>query len=152
MKRFSFPLHPVSVLRAHRELLAQEAFAASVNAFVKSQETLAATRARVARFEASLFAGRRVTFNPAAEAQALAAYRQECAVEIETERAMFAAKEAMAKCRAAYLEAHRSVEVLNRLEANARLEHRLETSREEQAEFDDVATRRAMRPQTLFKS
>ena len=35
MKRFRFPLRPVTVLRAHKELRAREAFAAAVHAYVQ---------------------------------------------------------------------------------------------------------------------
>ena len=152
MKRFRFPLRPVAVLRAHREIRAREAFAASVHAYVVSEENLAATRARVAQFEASLFAGRRVTFNPAEEAQQLAAYRRECNAEGEAERATLAARAEMDRCRAAYLEAHRELEVVKRLETKSRAAHTLETNREEQSEFDDFATRRALRRSPLFSS
>ena len=152
MKRFRFPLRPVAVLRAHRELRAREAFAASVHVYVLSEENLTATRARVARFEAALFAGRSGTFNPAAEAQQLAAYQRECNAEVEAERATFAARAEMDRCRADYLEAHRTHDVVKRLETKSRLAHRLETNREEQAEFDDFATRRAMRRTPLFSS
>ena len=88
MKRFRFPLRPVAVLRAHREMRAREAFAASVHAYVKSEEDLAATRRRVAQFEAALFAGRRERFSAAEEAHTLAGYRQECAAEVAAERAI----------------------------------------------------------------
>ena len=152
MKRFRFPLRPVAVLRAHRELRAREIFAASVHAYVQSEEALAATRARVAQFEAALFAGRRLTFNAAEEAHQVAAYRRECAVEGEAERATFAARAAMDWARVDYLEAHRKLEVVKRLETKSRLDHRLATNREEQAEFDDFATRRAMRRSPLFSS
>lgn len=152
MKRFRFPLRPVAVLRAHREIRAREAFAASVHAYVQSEEFLAATRARVAQFERALFAGRRTSFNPAEEAQQLAAYRRECTAEVEAERAMFAARAAMDRARADYLDAHRNLEVVKRLETKSRLAHRLEANREEQAEFDDFATRRAMRRSPLFSS
>ena len=150
MKRFRFPLRPVAVLRAHRELRAREAFAASVNAYVKSEEFLAATRSRVAQFEAALFAGRRTSFNPAEEAHQLTAYRRECLAEGEAERALFAARAEMDRSRTAYLDAHRKLEVVNRLETKARNDHRLAANREEQAEFDDFATRRAMRRSPLF--
>lgn len=141
MKRFRFPLRPVAVLRAHRELKAREAFAAAVHAFVKSEETLAATRARVAEFEAALFAGRRERFSAADEAQALAAYRREWAAEAEAGRTMAAARAAMEQRRIEYLDAHRKVEVVKRLEDKARTAHRHEVAREEQAEFDDFAGR-----------
>lgn len=142
MKRFRFPLRPVAVLRAHRELRAREAFAASVHAYVKSEEDLAATRARVAQFEAALFAGRRERFSAAVEADSLAGYRRECTAESEAERATIAAKAAMTQKRAEYLDAHRKLEVVKRLEQKARTEHRLAANREEQAEFDDYAGRR----------
>lgn len=149
MKRFRFSLRPVAVLRAHRELRAREAFGAAVHAFVKAEEDLATTRARVARFEAELAAGRSGRFSAADEARALAVYRQECAAEAAAERAMIAARDAMNQRRAEYIDAHRKVEVVKRLEEKARNAHRLETAREEQAEFDDFASRRALRRSPL---
>ena len=145
MKRFRFPLRPVAVLRAHRELQAQEAFGAAVHKYVAAEQTLADTRARVARYEAELFVGRRDRFSAADEARALSAYRHECNAEVEAERAMIAARDTMNQRRADYLEAHRKVEAVKRLEQTARTEHRLVTMREEQAEFDDFASRRATR-------
>ena len=68
MNRFRFPLRPVAVLRAHREMCAQEAFAVSVNAFIRSEEALTAARTRAAEFEVALFAGRQHRFSPADEA------------------------------------------------------------------------------------
>jgi len=150
MKRFRFPLRPVAVLRAHQEIRARETFAAAVHAYVQSEEALATTRARVAHFEAALFAGRRTTFNPAEEAQQLAAYRRECAAEGEAERATFAARATMDRARVEYLDAHRKHEVVKRLEAKSRLAHHHAANREEQAEFDDFATRRALRRSPLF--
>jgi flagellar FliJ protein len=145
MKRFRFPLRPVAVLRAHRELRAREAFAASVHAYVKSEEELATTRQRIALFEAALFDGRRERFSAAEEAQSLAAYRRERGAEGDAERAVFAARDAMHKRRVEYLEAHRKLEVVERLEAKARAAHHVATLRAEQAEFDDFAGRQASR-------
>jgi flagellar FliJ protein len=145
MKRFRFPLRPVAVLREHREFRAREAFAASVHAYVLSEEALARTRVRVGQLETALFESRLGKFSAAAAAQAFAAYRSECAAEAEAERVTFAARAEMDKFRAAYLEAHRNLEVVRRLEAKARVKHRLETNREEQAEFDDFAGRGVLR-------
>jgi flagellar protein FliJ len=142
MKRFRFSLRPVAVLRAHRELSAREAFAASVHAYVKSEEELAGARARLRAFEAALFEERHERFSAVDQAQSLAAYRRECAGEAEAERAMIAARDAMQQRRIEYVEAHRKLEVVKRLEAKARAVHRYETGREEQAEFDDFANRR----------
>jgi flagellar FliJ protein len=146
MKRFIFNLRPLSLLRAHRESRARDLFAAAVRARVKSEEELARTRARVAEFEAALFAGRRERFAAAAEALSLAAYRRESALEVTAERAVLAARAEMGRCRADYLEAHRKLEVVQRLEEKARAAHRLAASRAEQAEFDDFAGRRAVPP------
>jgi flagellar FliJ protein len=145
MKRFRFPLRPVAVLRAHHELRAREAFAASVHVYVKSEEDLAATRRRVAQFEAALFAGRRELFSAAEEAHTLAGYRRECQLELEAERAVIAARDVMQKRRVEYLEAHRKLEVVKRLETKARAAHAAAVNREEQAEFDDFAGRQAAR-------
>lgn len=145
MKRFRFSLRPVAVLRAHREMRAREAFGASVNAYVKSEEELAGVRRRVAQFEAALFAGRRERFSAAEEAHTLAGYRRECAAEVEAERATNAARDAMQKRRVEYLEAHRKLEVVHRLEAKAKTAHQLAVNREEQADYDDFAGRQASR-------
>jgi flagellar FliJ protein len=56
---------------------------------------------------------------------------------------MIAARAEMNRRRDAYLEAHRQLEIVKRLEERARLAHRIEAAREEQAEFDDFASRRA---------
>lgn len=145
MKRFRFPLRPVAVLRAHREMRAREAFGASVHAYVRAEEELAATRRRVAQFEAALFAGRRERFSAAEEAHTLAGYRHESAAEVAAERATHAAREEMQKRRIEYLEAHRKLEVVHRLEAKAKAAHLALTVREEQAEYDDFAGRQAAR-------
>jgi flagellar protein FliJ len=145
MKRFRFSLRPVAILRAHQELRAREAFAASVQAFVKSEQELAATRLRVRQLEAELTAERQGRFSGIDAAEALAAYRRECTAETEAEKAMNAAQQAMQERRMEYVEAHRRLEVVRRLEEKARALHRYETGREEQAEFDDFATRRFAR-------
>ena len=142
MKRFRFPLRPVAMLRAHQELRAREAFAAAVHAYVSAEEGHAAAKARGAAFEAELFSGRRERFSAAVEAERLAAYRLECAAEAEAERAVIGARARMNRDRAAYLEAHRKVEVVKRLEAKARADHRTAAAREEQAGFDDFAALR----------
>jgi flagellar FliJ protein len=145
MKRFRFPLRPVAVLRAHRELRAREVFAAAVHAYVTAEENLAMARVRVADFESVLSAGRVGRFNAAAEVQSLAAYSRECAVAAEAERAVVSARATMQERRGEYIEAHRRLEVVKRLEEKARLTHRLDANREEQAEFDDFSGQRAAR-------
>lgn len=144
MKRFRFSLRPVSVLRAHRESRARELFAAAVRAYVKAEEELARVRVRTAEFEAALFAGRRERFIAAAEAQSLAAYRRESALEVTAERAVITARAEMNGRRADYLEAHRQLEIVQRLEQKARAGYRLAANRAEQSELDEFASRRAV--------
>lgn len=146
MKRFRFPLRPVAVLRAHRETRARESFAVAVHKYAQSEEELSRTRIRIRALEGALFAGRQERFHPAEAALLLADYRRECAGEIEAERAVIAARDEMEKRRAEYLEAHRQVEIVERLEDKARTAHRHENDHLEQAEADDFAGRRRVKP------
>lgn len=146
MKRFRFPLRPVAVLRAHRETRAREAFATAVHLYIKSEEELNRTRIRMRALEGALFEHRQQTAPAAEAALLLADYRRECAAESEAERRVIAARADMQKRRAEYIEAHRQLEVVNRLEAKARATHRIENERAEQAEADDFASRRRLSP------
>lgn len=143
MKRFTFPLRPVAVLRAHREARAREVFAQALQARGQAESALVLVRQRVAALERALAAGRKGTFHAATEAERLRDHRRECTLELEAERALAAADTAVEQRRAEYIEAHRQLEVVRRLETKARTMHRLAASREEQAEFDELATRRA---------
>jgi len=150
MKRFRFPLRSVAVLRGHFELKAREAFAASVHAYVLAEERLATVRTHVAELEEILFQGRRDRFGAAEAAAFFRAYRTERATELEAERAVIAARAEMADRRAAYLEAHRKVRVLDRLEEKARTLHRRAAERAEQAELDEMAAFRSARRSPVF--
>ena len=150
MKRFHFPLRPLAKLRAHYELSAREAFAAAVRVQTKADEELARASARVGHVETVLVAGRQRSFSGPAEAQNLVAYRSELAAEAVAEKARRAAREAMEQRRAEYIAAHQRLKVVERLEAKAHSLHRFETNREEQAEFDDLAGRRAARKTVSF--
>lgn len=145
MKRFRFSLRPVAILRTHQELRAREAFATAVQAFVRSEQALAATRERIQKLAEELNEGRAKSFSVSAEIRSLAAYRRDCLTEKEGERAVVEAKKTMDERRMEYVEAHRRLEVVNRLEEKARETHRYETMHEEQAEFDDFANRRFAR-------
>ena len=145
MKKFRFPLRPVAVVRAHFELRAREAFGVAVRAYVTAEEQLATIRAHVAELESILFAGRRDRFSAAEAAGFFRAYRAECAREIAAEREVITARAAMTAARTAYLEAHRKLKVVHRLEDKARADHRRAMGRAEQAELDELASFRATR-------
>lgn len=142
MKRFRFPLSPVKVVRAQAKQRAQEQFAAAVHAYVGAEESLAETRARVTQLEEEMRGSRDAGLRAADAAFVFAAYRREAAAEVEAEQQRISARAEMEKRRAGYLEAHRQLEVIHRLEAKARSVHRLELQREEQVEFDELAGRR----------
>jgi flagellar FliJ protein len=146
MKRFSFPLRSVAILRAHQEMRARDRFAAAVHKYVQAEESLAGARARTAAFEAALHDGQSQSYRAAEAANWLAAYRCECAAEIEAERVLFAARSEMEQRRTDYVAARRKLQAVQRLEEKARAVHRHEANRAEQAEFDDFAGRRVAGP------
>ena len=145
MKKFCFPLRPVAQLRAHYELRAREVFAGAVASFTESERTLARVSKEVSALEAIVVAGRQQHFSAAAEARNLGAYQEELGREAHATKAKTAAQAAMDQRRREYVEAHRRLEVMQSLEAKARAEYRLELNREEQAEFDDIASQRSAR-------
>lgn len=149
MKRFRFPLRPVAVIRAHKELRAREAFAASVHAYVQAEERLAATRARVAELAQMLFDGRGGTFLAAEAASLFRSYRAECDEQLKVERQVIEARDVMQKRRAEYLTASRELKVVNKLEEKARALHRAASLVEDQAAMDDFAGFRAARRPVL---
>ena len=149
MKRFHFPLRPVAVLRAHKELRAREAFAASVHVYVQTEERLALTRTRVADLEQLLFAGRSGRFVAADAAALFRVYRTESHAELETEREVIAARDAMNQRRTEYIEANRQLKIIHRLEEKARDKNRAENARIEQNELDEFAGYRASRRPAL---
>jgi flagellar FliJ protein len=145
MKKFRFPLRPVAVLRAHRQARAREAFAASVHAYVAAEENLAAIRARQAGLETVMHDGRRATFRAADEAAFWGAYRRVCEEVIVAERGLIEARTRMEERRQEYLEAHRAVRVVEKLEQKARRAHRQEGERESQQELDEMGGFRVAR-------
>lgn len=145
MKRFRFPLRPVAILRAHRELRAKEAFASAMQTLIASEQRLEAARERVARCGAALAAARTQTFTPAEASATFRAYRAESLAEANAARAATEARTAMEQRRQDYLSANRDLEVVKRLETKARAAHRAEGLREEQIVLDDFAGFRAAR-------
>ena len=145
MKMFRFPLRPVAVLRAHRQARARLAFAASARSYVEAEERLAAIRAQRHQLEIILHDGRRETFRAADEISFWSAYRNVCADGMKVERLLIEARSAMEARRQEYMEAHRAVKVVERLEQKARFTYRRENEREAQLELDELAGFRVAR-------
>ena len=91
-------------------------------------------------------------FSAAGEGQALAAYRRERLAESDAERKTNESRDLMQLRRTDYLEAHRRVEVVKRLELKSRAVHRDDCNREEQAGFDEFAGRRAAGRGAVFST
>ncbi len=149
MKRFRFPLRPVAVLRAHREVRAKEEFAVAVSAYVNAEQLLAQARARSAELARIMAASRQESFRAADSAAFFQAYRRECDQELKAERDVNTARSTMEQRRSAYVEAHKQLKTVTKLEERAREVHRLENDRAEQAALDEFAAYRAARRPAL---
>lgn len=149
MKRFRFPLQPVVVLRGHHEARAREAFGAAVQRHAAAQDEFRRLGVRMRALEAALASSRATRFRAADAGQLLADYGRECAAEAEAERGVAKARIEMQKARLEYIEAHRQLEIVNRLEAKAREAHRLENNRAEQADLDELSGQRRVQPFSL---
>lgn len=145
MKKFRFPLRPVAILREHRQARAREAFAARVQLLAAAEDALSARRAERGRMEILVNDGRRATFRPAEEVRLWEAYRRVCDEVVKAVGAVDEARSAMEASRKDYLEAHRAVKVIGKIELKARTEHRLGVEREAQLESDELAGMRVAR-------
>jgi flagellar FliJ protein len=155
MKKFRFPLRPVAILRAHRQAQTREAFAAAVHAYVAAEQLLVTARARKSELEAIMHDGRRATFRAADEISFWDAYRGVCDDELKVERTMMEVRQSMELRRQEYLDAHRAVKVVEKLEHKARTIHRQATEHETQVEQDEMAGLRIGRrlsASTLFSA
>lgn len=149
MKRFRFPLRPVAVLRGHQEVRAREAFGAAVQRYTAAQDEVKRLALRMRTLEAELSQARATSFRPSETVQLLADYGRECAAEAEADRRVATARVEMHKARLEYIEAHRQLEIVKRLEEKARNTHRLETNRAEQSEMDELAGQQRTQPFSL---
>ena len=143
MKRFHFSLRPAAVMRAHRELRAREALAVALRVLAEAEARLAAARARSAELEVVIAAGRRRSFQPAAEAVFYQSYLGSRSAEREIEKQVEAAAAELRRRRAVCVDANRDLKVISRIEDRARETHRQESLRTEQNEIDEIAGFRA---------
>lgn len=145
MKKFRFPLRPVAILREHHQARTREIFAAAVGAFNKTEDQLAAKRSERSGLETLMQNGRREKFRVADEISFWDAYRRVCDEEVKAEQLVREARVVMEEKRLIYLEAHRAVKVVEKLEHKARTEHRLGVDREAQLESDELSGLRVAR-------
>ena len=146
MKKFHFPLRSVATVRSHREMLAKEALAAAVQARVAAGARLAESRLRLSDMERMRTSARLGRFRPADEVAFAHSYRRERLIEGECVRQVDLASSEVEVRRIACIEANRALKAIERFEAVALGAHRSSAFRAEQAEFDELAGRRAARP------
>jgi len=146
MKRFKFPLQPVAILRAHKQLKAEQAMAAAATEVIKNEAQVAAAHARTVELEEMIAAGRRGPFRPDLQVSFLQSYGRERTAEASAGKALDAARIEMAKRRQALMEAQKQVKVVSQLEAKARENYRAESQRTEQNEIDERASAAFHRP------
>ena len=145
MKRFRFPLRPVVVVRAHAEARAREALALALGEQAAAETQLARRREGIARLGGELTAARQGSFT-AHEAEALLrGYEAECRAERQDAGVVATRTAAAAQRRGELVVANRALRMVERLEESARLRHRQEQQRAEQAELDVFAGQRAAR-------
>ena len=145
MKRFFFPLRSVAVLRAHAELRAREAFAAAVQDFVAASLRHDECRTHLATLAEVLFAARHGRFEAAGAAAQFRAYRTECAEAQTVATSLQEARTEMDRRREAYLEAHRELKLMERLETRAGSVHHTAAGHALQGYLDHQAGHRAGR-------
>ncbi len=142
MKRFRFSLTPVQAVRIQAKARAREVLAVTLRELAQAETEQAGIHRRMGDLEQALRAGRAAGGNAAEAAHTYAAYVRELADEKACEARVAEVRKTVEQARLAYTEAHRRVEVIDRLEIKARATYRLDCLREEQAEFDDLAGRR----------
>ena len=92
MKRFTFPLRPVAVLRAHRELRAREALGAAIQAATVAEDRASAASVRVRDLALAICGRRRAAAAVRDEIALTQSYRRECAAELEAHKQLTAAR------------------------------------------------------------
>jgi len=139
MKKFSFSLKSVGVVREARELRLREAFSVALRAVIEAEAALAQIRREQFEFELGMIAERRRAFKPADQVAFLHAHQillvRERGAVTDVEKAV-AERELR---RTDWLGSRRDLRLIEKLEQKARQEYRLEEDRENQRLLDDRA-------------
>jgi len=140
MKRFKFSLQAVAVLRAHKQLKAQQAMSAAAEGVAKNEAQVAAAHARTSELETMISGARSGPFRPDLQISYLQAYGRERTAEAAAGKALDVARIELAKRRQSLLEAQKQAKVVSQLEVKARSDYRAATLRAEQTEIDERAS------------
>ena len=144
MKRFHFPLRPVAVIRAHKELKAREALASAMHATAAALRKLECASLAAADLDRKILASRQRAIRPTEAAAFALDYRRACAEEAEMRNRHAEALKTESARRAECIEADRAVKIVTRLEEKARAGHRAGALLEEQKGLDEIAGFRAL--------
>lgn len=149
MKRFTFRLQAVTMLRRLQEQERREALGAAVTAQRRREADLTTARTVADTLHARLLADRTAPSSGAALASAAEALRVEEGHVATAATALASASASVATCHARWVEARRGVQIIERLEERARQRHWREQERAEQTLLDDLAGQRAAASRTL---
>jgi flagellar export protein FliJ len=145
MKKFTFALKSVAVLRSFKEAVARDRLAESIRSCAQIEERLAEMQLRLSEMERLRSGERNGRFRPADEISFSHLYRRECAEESSLKGQKAASQRELETRRQAFIEANRAVKAIGRLESKAIDAYRVDSNRIQQAEFDEFAGRRAAR-------
>ena len=137
MKKFRFSLRSVATLRKLREGERRERFSAAVHVYAKAEEAVARVSQRIIELEDKIALERAGRFRAADQLAFMQELSAERVRKTEAQAEATKAKTAMETERQAWLDARRDVRLVDILETKARVVHRLEHEREEQAALDD---------------
>jgi len=139
MKKFTFSLKSVGIVRQARELRLREAFSVALRAVVEAEQALARIRREQAEFERGMIAERVRAFRPADQVAFLHAHQillvRERGAVADVERTVVERE----LRRTEWLGSRRDLRLIEKLEQTARQEYRIEEDRETQRMLDDRA-------------
>jgi flagellar export protein FliJ len=140
MKRFRFHLESVKTVRNLGEQRAREIFAAELRNLVTADAFLREARAWRESLADATGGARTQIFRSGEQTAAIEALATAVVAEKNAEKRRDLADAALAEARTRWLGCRRELEVIHRIEARAREQHRDEAEKAEQAILDEHAT------------
>lgn len=141
MKRFSFRLKGLLVLRELRETQAANLLAERLAHQGRLEQAWEQAQARAEAARANLWQAEGTRFGPHAHTAALADFDRRLADERAAQTAVQNHAKPLALARQAWAEAGRNVKIVSNLRAKAEERHLHQAARVEQAELDEAASR-----------
>lgn len=140
MKRFRFRLESILALRDVAERKAREGFGLAQHQVRLGQQAVEAAELRRNELNAALTGARAGSFRPSEQVAGLAALGQSDRDVVEARRKLVELEKARDQSRDGWLTARRALQVMQKLEARARLAYREASDKAEQTLLDEIAS------------